>query len=90
MHILFLFIKKQAMKALLEELEDWKTEGCSVVISGDLEKRPDDGFIITRWDRPVPQTFRKKFEVDTDIIDHIGLHIEQAITIQPEAVLPDA
>ena len=87
MHILFLFIKKQAMKAMLDELADWQTEGCTVVISGDLEKRPDDGFIILNWDRPLPATFRKKFEVDTDIIDHIGLHVvvTNALTVQPEA-----
>lgn len=86
-HILILFIKKYTMRAKLDELQDWKTEGCSIVVSGDLEQRPDDGFIILNWDHPIPDTFRKKFEVDTDIIDHIGLsiHTTLATIVQPEA-----
>ena len=87
MHIIYLLIKKQDMKSLLESLANWKHEGCAVVLAGDLEHRPDDGFIILSFDQPIPEDFRHKADMDPRVIDHIGIHIvvTHAITVQLEA-----
>jgi hypothetical protein len=74
--------KSRERESILDELEDWKAEGATVLLSG-ITNKTGDGFIFLKWDRPVPELFHTKMKEDSDILDYIAFSTNIAPTIVP-------
>ena len=72
MDITQIICKRNQTQALLDELKDWQGEGAKVFLSGATTKGKH-GYIIVKWDKPMPEMFHQKLMNDPDILDYFTL-----------------
>jgi hypothetical protein len=71
MYLILIICKSREREAILDELEDWKGKGATILLSG-ITNKANDGFIFLKWDKPVPELFHLKMKEDGDILDYIA------------------
>ena len=70
MSMLFLLCHKRQLNAIVDEMQDWKTEGATIFLYG-ITNKASYGFVILEWSTPVPESFHEKLRRDHDIIDYL-------------------
>ena len=67
---LTILCEKRELDALVDTFGDWKEEGAEILLYGATEKA-NDGFILMRWSRPIPQGFiQRQLKEDESILDY--------------------
>lgn len=74
MPTLLILCQKRQLQAIVDELADWQEEGVQILLHG-VSNKAHDGFVLLRWDRPIPQQFITKLERDSDILDYLPYDI---------------
>jgi hypothetical protein len=68
--IMIVFTLKREVEAIVDEYQDWREEGIEILFHSRTSKC-DDAFIVIKWNKPIPDKFKRKLMNDDDIMDYI-------------------
>jgi hypothetical protein len=68
--IMIVFTLKREVHAIVDEYQDWRDEGLTVLFHRTTSKC-HDAFIVIKWSKPIPERFVRKLLEDASVMDYL-------------------